>query len=240
MFDRQNVIVSALRLMRAMRRHPPRPEGSLPPMVERFLCELSKNEGASSRDLCEAMDMRPSSMSELIARMEAEGFVSREIDPLDRRVSHIRLSDEGREAAGAVTAARGKAAQELTSCLSDEEAEQFCGLCDRLSEHMGSVAWGDGGFEHRGHRGPRFGEDCEGPRGRHGHHGPHGGPESEFGEYGEYGHGGPEGEFGGHRGPHGPHGPRGREDGGEGPRRGDGRGPKVPRQADEQGEWKLL
>ena len=72
MFERQNVILSALRLMRAMRRHPPRPEGTLPPAVERFLCELAKNEGASSRDMCEVMDMRPSSMSELIARIRGD------------------------------------------------------------------------------------------------------------------------------------------------------------------------
>ena len=137
--ERQNVLASILKLMRAMRRHPPRPEHDFPPAVGRFLSLLSENNGASSREMCELLDIRPSSLSELLTRMERERLIERTVDENDRRGSRITLSDSGNEAVARMASRRDDEAERLSACFTDEEAAQFCALCDRLSAYLESL-----------------------------------------------------------------------------------------------------
>ena len=59
-----NIIQAALKLSRAMRRCPPPPaEHPFPPAVGRLLACVAENPHVSSRDLCEFLDLRPSSLS---------------------------------------------------------------------------------------------------------------------------------------------------------------------------------
>lgn len=136
---RMRVPDSLFRLMRAMRRRPPRPVGQFPPAVERLLISLSENEGVSSRNLCEIMDLRPSSMSELMTRMEEEGLLRREGDENDRRVQRVYMTDAGREAAERGSRARSEDAERMTACFTGEEASRFCELCDKLASHLEKI-----------------------------------------------------------------------------------------------------
>ena len=136
-----DVILACLKLARAMRRIPPeRREYPFPPAVGRLLDCAAKNPGVSSRELCEFLDVRPSSLSEMLSRAEAEGFITRTVDEADRRIQRIALSDKGQKAVNDMEAARNKEAQKMTSALTDEEKEQFCALCDKLSSHMERLA----------------------------------------------------------------------------------------------------
>ncbi|QUC66075.1 MarR family winged helix-turn-helix transcriptional regulator [Aristaeella hokkaidonensis] len=136
-----DVILACLKLARAMRRIPPeRREYPFPPAVGRLLDCAAKNPGVSSRELCECLDVRPSSLSEMLSRAEAEGFITRTVDEADRRIQRIALSDKGQKAVNDMEAARNKEAQKMTSSLTEEEKEQFCALCDKLSAHMERLA----------------------------------------------------------------------------------------------------
>jgi len=136
-----DVILACLKLARAMRRIPPeRREYPFPPAVGRLLDCAAKNPGVSSRELCEFLDVRPSSLSEILSRAEADGFITRTVDEDDRRVQRINLSNRGRKAVSDMEAARNREAGKMTSCLTDEEKEQFCALCDKLSTHMERMA----------------------------------------------------------------------------------------------------
>ena len=67
-----DVILASLKLARAMRRCPPeRGEHPFPPAVGRLLACTAENPGVSSRELCELLDVRPSSLSEMLARADA-------------------------------------------------------------------------------------------------------------------------------------------------------------------------
>ena len=136
-----DVILACLKLARAMRRIPPeRREYPFPPAVGRLLDCAAKNPGVSSRELCEFLDVRPSSLSEMLSRAEAEGFITRTVDEADRRIQRIALSDKGQKAVNDMEAARNAEAQKMTSALTEEEKEQFCALCDKLSSHMERLA----------------------------------------------------------------------------------------------------
>ena len=94
-----DVILAVLKLSRAMRRCTPPPpppaglsgpEGPGPdhpgrpapcaPAVGRLLACVAENPNVSSRDLCEILDLRPSSLSEILSRAESEGWITRTVD----------------------------------------------------------------------------------------------------------------------------------------------------------------
>ena len=158
-----DVILSILKLSRAMRRCPPpppgpRPEGSeghegpeghgpfgkpgkppFPPALGRLLACVAENPGVSSRDLCEFLDVRPSSLSEILSRAESEGWITRTVSEEDRRMQRVNLSEKGRTFIDAMEEDRQKDAERKTACFTEEEKAQFCALCNKLSEHMESL-----------------------------------------------------------------------------------------------------
>ena len=136
-----DVILASLKLSRAMRRCPPeRGEHPFPPAVGRLLACTAENPGVSSRELCELLDVRPSSLSEMLARAEADGLLTRAVDEEDRRVQRISLSEKGQRIISDMEAARSLDAQKKTACFTDEEKQQFCALCNKLSEHIERLA----------------------------------------------------------------------------------------------------
>ena len=136
-----DVILAFLKLARAMRRCPPeRREYPFPPAVGRLLECAAQNPGVSSRELCEFLDLRPSSLSEILSRAEADGLLTRAVDEADRRVQRVSLSEKGQKLITEMQAARDLDAQKKTSCLTEEEKEQFCTLCNKLGEHIERLA----------------------------------------------------------------------------------------------------
>ena len=135
------VILASLKLARAMRRCPPeRREFPFPPAIGRLMECAARNPGVSSRELCEFLDLRPSSLSEMLARAEIEGWITRTVDEADRRVQRVDLSEKGKSFIEKMEAAREKDLERKTACFTEEEKAQFCALCNRLSAHLESLA----------------------------------------------------------------------------------------------------
>ena len=147
---------------------------------------LAENDGLSQMELAEKLDIRPSSLGELVAKLEESGHVERRPNENDKRVMNVYLTEKGREAVNAFVNPRQKAADEWCAGMSDEEKEQLSGLLDKMIASMqGALENNDedfpGGGQHFGgfhgmardewtHRGPYchhgyFGRGCEGPKG---------------------------------------------------------------------------
>ena len=137
----EEVMLSVMKLYRAMRRVPPeRRRLPFPPGVASMLLCVAGNPGISSRDLCEMMDLRPSSLSEMLARAEKEGWILRAADEKDRRIQHVSLSGRGQDMVDVMNADRRADAEMKTACFTEAEKEQFVTLCDRLSTHLEALA----------------------------------------------------------------------------------------------------
>ncbi|MBQ9401015.1 MAG: winged helix-turn-helix transcriptional regulator [Clostridia bacterium] len=167
-----DVILAYLKLSRTMRRCPPeRKDLPFPPAVGRLLECAAANPGVSSRELCEALDLRPSSLSEILVRAENDGLLCRTVDENDRRVQRVSLTPGGSAVVADMEKVRNEDAKKKTSCLTEEEKKQFCSLCNRLSEHIEKLALelpeglmpDHPGLHHSGPRHP--GEDRPGPEG---------------------------------------------------------------------------
>ena len=109
----------------------------MPPMAGgRLLSALKDNGGVSSRELAELLDIRPSSLTELLTRLEQEQLVARTPDENDRRVIRVSLTEKGAEREAQITAERDAHLEKFSACFTDEEAAQFCELCERLAAHL--------------------------------------------------------------------------------------------------------
>ena len=142
MINHENdVILAVLKLSRAMRRCPPDPgKHPFPPAVGRLLECVAENSNVSSRELCEMLDIRPSSLSEMLARAESEGWIARTADAEDRRIQRVTLTEKGQEAVTRMREAREADYEKKTACFTEAEKAQFCALSNRLSDHMESLA----------------------------------------------------------------------------------------------------
>ncbi len=130
----QSVSEAMHRLMRNLHRRPSvHPHGRRG--YNRLLRKIDGNDGASSRELAELMDVRPSTLTRLLDRLEADGMIRRYRDENDLRIVHIHLEDAGR---AHLETAKSKTPDEDTfsDILSSDERNALIDLCNKLSDGL--------------------------------------------------------------------------------------------------------
>ena len=83
--------------------------------------------------LTERLDIQPGSASEVLAKLEAAGLITRTANDKDRRTINISLTEEGRIAAEEAYAKRDKVRHELMSNLNETEQEELLKLLEKLT-----------------------------------------------------------------------------------------------------------
>lgn len=91
-----------------------------------------KGKGLTPTSLSRFRGVSRNTISSLLRGLEEQGYIQRTLDPEDRRVFRIRLTDAGREVAQSSAAARVTYINQLASDLSDEEREQLIVLLEKL------------------------------------------------------------------------------------------------------------
>ncbi len=132
---RSDLIFKLHRIARSLHRHPVHP-GKRSHGRGRLLSLLSEHDGITSHELAELLDVRPSSLSEMLGKLTEEELIVRIPDENDKRVSHISLSKKGRELLTEIESERQEDANRITACFTDEEIESFSVLCDKLCAHL--------------------------------------------------------------------------------------------------------
>ncbi len=119
---------------------------------------LGRMDGASQKDLAEALCLRPASISELIDKLERVELVSRRPNEEDKRSFKVFLTENGRESARAAESGRREFADGLLRDFTEEERETFSSLLDRTLARLEALTAPEGG------EGPGAGEKTEGSR----------------------------------------------------------------------------
>ena len=100
---------------------------------ERLLVIISEHpEGVWQKDLAWEADINASSASELIGRLEQDGFLIRETDENDRRAVLLKLTEAGQQRADEIRAEREGFLDALFSKLTEAEKETLSELLDKL------------------------------------------------------------------------------------------------------------
>jgi DNA-binding MarR family transcriptional regulator len=104
------------------------------------LLGLLHDRGAAmgQRELGEAMGVDPSILVTLLNPLEADGFVSRERDPEDRRRHVVRLTAAGRRCLESAMRAQREAEDELFAGLDDDQRRQLGAVLVALRDSLAS------------------------------------------------------------------------------------------------------
>lgn len=98
----------------------------------RILIILNESGDITQRELTERLGIQPGSASEIIGKLENSGFITRTQNKEDRRTTDIRLTDTGKKLAIEAAEQRKCRHEEMFSCFSPQEKEEFLMLTEKL------------------------------------------------------------------------------------------------------------
>ncbi|MDY3980872.1 MAG: MarR family transcriptional regulator, partial [Paraeggerthella sp.] len=96
-----------------------------------LLNALIENDGATQRDLVGVMGMSRSELKDIVKKAVRNGYATIE-DADGERTYAVKLTDEGRAVAQKRVVAQDKTADEILSCLSEEEVAQLNAITEKL------------------------------------------------------------------------------------------------------------
>ena len=98
----------------------------------RSLALLARNEGMKQADLARNAHVRPSSVSEVLERLEKSGLIERRRDQKDRRVLRVYLTDKGRAKNESNSARWYRFVGHLMEPLNEAEKESYLQILQKL------------------------------------------------------------------------------------------------------------
>ncbi len=100
----------------------------------RILMTLFKRGNMTQREMQDILNIKSASLSEILSKIEAEGFIERLKNDVDKRQIDLILTKKGREEAEGIETENDKIAKELLCDLTLEEEQQLFYLLDKLVE----------------------------------------------------------------------------------------------------------
>ena len=94
---------------------------------------IEQYDGMRANELAEMLDIRPSSLTQKLDKLEAGGNIRRVRDRRDARVVRIYITEHGRYS---LELRKKDKIRDFSDCLTEEEKEFFCELCNRLSDNL--------------------------------------------------------------------------------------------------------
>lgn len=101
-----------------------------------IICLLAKNGGQMlQQELGSFFELKPGSLSEILAKIENAGLIERNRNPEDRRQLTIILTEKGKLEAAHEQEMRNRFRNEAFSCLTEDEQEMLIGMLDKVRAH---------------------------------------------------------------------------------------------------------
>ena len=98
-----------------------------------ILVTLANNDGLTQSSLTETLGIQPGSASEVLAKLDNAGLISRSVNANDKRTSDIYLTDAGRKLADEAILQRRKRQERMFASLSVSEKQQLLSLLEKLN-----------------------------------------------------------------------------------------------------------
>ena len=100
---------------------------------ESLLIPLSdREEGIRQNVIAERMHISPSTLSETLDKLSADGYIERRPDPDDRRATLVAVTSKGKERAEELEALNAMMLSKLFENLDEDEKAQLVKLIDKL------------------------------------------------------------------------------------------------------------
>ena len=108
----------------------------LHPGQESVLKALDEKDGQSMSELASALAVQPPTVTKMIARLGAQGLVTRQVSAADGRLARVYLTDSGRERVIAVDTAWKRVEKEALAGLDDKDKKRLRKLLRLLEKNL--------------------------------------------------------------------------------------------------------
>lgn len=133
--DLTGLLARAARLARTRQAAGLAPLG-LHPGQDALLRCLWETDGQTQADLAEQLGVEAPTVTKMVARLEAGGFVRRKAHPRDRRASQVWLTAQGKAVRANVNRARTRVGTRMTSGLSDRQQATLASLLRAVGDNL--------------------------------------------------------------------------------------------------------
>lgn len=114
------------------------------PGQEGLMLALSERDGMTAGELAAHVGVRPPTITKMVARLAAQGFVNRIPSQADGRLAHVHLTDAGRDAVSGIRGALAKSEKAVLKSLAKKDRKIFNRLLCEIEEGLA------GGIDRRG------------------------------------------------------------------------------------------
>jgi DNA-binding MarR family transcriptional regulator len=101
-----------------------------------FLLLLWEKDGRAQSELAECLHIKPATVTKMVARLEKAGFIRRQTDANDQRVTLIYLTEAGRQVRAEVEGIFTQMNRELVEGFTLEEQAQVKAILTRLRNNL--------------------------------------------------------------------------------------------------------
>lgn len=111
---------------------------------------INTYDGMSQKEMAQALNLSPATVTVTLKRMEKAGLIVREMDTKDQRILRVHLSEQGKAMCQKGEEQCRNVSEELLNGFTEQEAAQLRGYLQRIAENMEAVVrkdCGDGFFE---------------------------------------------------------------------------------------------
>ncbi len=98
-----------------------------------MICHHSGEDGIKVSEISNLMKVTSPTVTQSVTALEARGLVRRRMDPFDRRIIKVSLTDKGREMARQAQQDMIDAFSTVVMQLGDEKSEQLAELLEQMS-----------------------------------------------------------------------------------------------------------
>ncbi len=106
------------------------------PGQPKFLALIKSNEGLTQKELSEKHFVKPSTITGMLVKLEANNYVYRVPDDTDKRIMRVYLTEEGRSLAEQSEKYMFELTQTLFSGFTDDEICSFLKLTDKMKKNL--------------------------------------------------------------------------------------------------------
>jgi DNA-binding MarR family transcriptional regulator len=101
-----------------------------------LLMILSRHDGITHSEIAEKLRISPAAATKVIKRMEEAGYVRRQADPADERVSRVCLQEGGRALIAEIEGAFGKLDRAMFDGVPEPELARFRDLLSQMAGNL--------------------------------------------------------------------------------------------------------
>jgi DNA-binding MarR family transcriptional regulator len=114
----------------------------LHPGQEGVLKALAEYEGLSMGDLATMLSVKAPTVTKMVARLQAQGYVERRASKGDGREAHVFLTERGREAVAAVDRIMKRVEKRALAGIEEKKRREFRRMLRHVEKNLGMAAVG--------------------------------------------------------------------------------------------------